>query len=141
MTCLGLLSGSGIEMTLNPRRFPSMKTRIRHIAVRTENPDEVSAFYQRVFDMKIVDKTSRGTVFMSDGYLNLTILAPREGIPNGIAHFGFLVDSLEPIKELTTVEAGDKLEGGKPAPGQHSEHKVHDPAGNRIDVVVDMWPI
>jgi catechol 2,3-dioxygenase-like lactoylglutathione lyase family enzyme len=109
--------------------------------VRTADPEKVSKFLQRVFKLDVVKKTPRGTIFMTDGYLNLALLAPRPGHPNGINHFGFLVDSLEPIKALTRVEAAEELQEGGRSPGQHSEYVVHDPEGNRIDAAVEMWPI
>jgi len=116
------------------------RAQIRHIAVRTANPDKVSEFLQKVFAMEVVKKTPRGTIFMTDGYLTLALLAPRPGAPNGINHYGFLVDSLEPIRALTPVEPAEQLQEEGRSPGQHSEYVVHDPEGNRIDAAAEMWP-
>jgi catechol 2,3-dioxygenase-like lactoylglutathione lyase family enzyme len=116
------------------------RPKIRHIAVRTADPDKVSAFLQDVFAMEQVKKTPRGTIFMTDGYLTLALLAPRAGDPNGIYHFGILVDSLEPIKAKTLVEPAEQLQEQGRSPGQHSEYVVHDPEGNRIDAADEMWP-
>ena len=54
--------------------------------------------------------------------------------PSGIWHFGFLVPSHEPIQAITKVYQGES------APGRHAENYILDPQGNRIDVVLDMWP-
>lgn len=116
------------------------KPKIRHIAVRTANPDRVSEFLQQVFAMEVAKKTPRGTIFMTDGYLTLALLAPRAGDPNGINHYGFLVDSLEPIRALTSVEPAEQSQEAGRSPGQHSEYIVRDPEGNRIDAAVEMWP-
>ena len=60
--------------------------------------------------------------------------AAKDDQPNGIWHFGFLVPSLEPINAITPVHQGET------APGRHAENYIIDPQGNRIDVVLDMWP-
>jgi len=117
------------------------RPQIRHIAVRVEDPDKVSEFLQQVFAMEVAKKTPRGTIFMTDGHINLALLAPRQGHPNGINHFGFLVDSLDPIRAHTPVEAAEELQEGGRSPGQHSEYVIHDPEGNRIDAALEMWPI
>ena len=117
------------------------RPRIRHIAVRTADPDKVSGFLQDVFGMEQVQKTPRGTIFMTDGYLTLALLAPRAGDRNGIDHYGFLVESLEPIRAKTPVAPSEQFQaGGVRSPGQHSEYVVHDPEGNRIDAAEEMWP-
>jgi len=116
------------------------RPKIRHIAVRTANPDKVSDFLKEVFAMEVAKKTPRGTIFMTDGYLTLALLAPRPGDPNGINHYGFLVDSLEPIRALTPVEPAEQSQEAGRSPGQHSEYIVRDPEGNRIDAAVEMWP-
>ena len=117
------------------------RPQIRHIAVRVADPDKVSEFLQRVFAMEVAKKTPRGTIFMTDGYINVALLAPRPGHANGINHFGFLVESLDPIRTHTPVEAAEELQEGGRSPGQHSEYVIHDPEGNRIDAAVEMWPI
>lgn len=71
---------------------------------------------------------------MSDGYMNLALLTPKEGRPFGIDHFGIKVDSFETIKAQTAVEIAYQV------PGQHSEYMVRDGEGNRVDVMMDDWP-
>ncbi len=92
--------------------------KIRHIAITTENPAEVGAFFREAFDMVDVRKSDNGAVFLSDGYINLAILnhktekdadvGPNGPNYNGIHHIGFKVDDLD--------EANAKLEkvNGKP---------------------------
>ena len=116
------------------------RPKIRHIAVRTQEPEKVSSFLQNVFGMEVANKTPRGTIFMTDGYLTLALLAPREGYSNGMDHYGFLVENLDAVRALTKVEPAEVYQEGSRSPGQHSEHVVHDPEGNRIDAVEEMWP-
>jgi catechol 2,3-dioxygenase-like lactoylglutathione lyase family enzyme len=89
--------------------------KIRHIAITTDNPAEVGAFFEEAFEMTQVRKSDNGAVFLSDGYMNLAILNHKTNKDadvgqngpnyNGIHHIGFLVDDLE--------EAGKRLEGVK----------------------------
>jgi catechol 2,3-dioxygenase-like lactoylglutathione lyase family enzyme len=88
--------------------------RIKHIAIRTPDPEKTAAFYKEVFDLKEVGKAGRG-YYLSDGYINLAILkssdqgngeSPRD-IPGyaGIDHLGFQVENVdETCKKLE--EAG-----------------------------------
>lgn len=112
----------------------SVKAKIRHIALRTSNPEELSAFYEKTFGFTIVGKTPGGAIYMSDGYMNLALLTPKEGRPFGIDHFGIKVDGFETIKAQTAVEIAYQV------PGQHSEYMVRDGEGNRVDVMMEDWP-
>jgi catechol 2,3-dioxygenase-like lactoylglutathione lyase family enzyme len=47
--------------------------RIKHIAIRTTDPEKTAAFYQEVFGLKKVGLGLNG-IFLSDGYINLAIL-------------------------------------------------------------------
>jgi catechol 2,3-dioxygenase-like lactoylglutathione lyase family enzyme len=113
------------------------KMQIRHIAIRSENPDELSSFYEKTFGLRVVRRNPRGnksSVYMTDGYMHLAINANNGENPNGIWHFGLLVPTLETIQAITPVHHGES------APGRHTENYIVDPHGNRIDVVLDMWP-
>jgi catechol-2,3-dioxygenase len=117
------------------------KPKIKHVAVRAADPEKLAAFLQEVFDVKVVKRTPRGTMFLTDGYLNLALIAPRPGEPNGINHYGFLVDDVEAIGKLTPIQPTEQAQEGGRSPGQHSESIIRDPEGNRIDVADEMWPI
>jgi catechol-2,3-dioxygenase len=113
------------------------RMQVRHIAIRSDNPDELSSFYEKTFGLQVVRRNPRGnksSVYMTDGYMHIAINAISDK-PSGIWHFGFLVPSHEPIQAITPVHQGES------APGRHAENYIIDPQGNRIDVVLDMWPI
>jgi catechol 2,3-dioxygenase-like lactoylglutathione lyase family enzyme len=115
----------------------SIKMQIRHIAIRSHNPDELSSFYEKAFGLRVVRKNPRGSknsIYMTDGYMHLAINATGDDKPNGIWHFGLLAPTLETIQAITPVHQGET------APGRHAENYIVDPQGNRIDVVLDMWP-
>ena len=113
------------------------RMQVRHIAIRSENPDQLSSFYEKAFGLKVVRRNPRGnksSIYMTDGFMHIAINAAKDDQPNGIWHFGFLVPSLDPINAITPVHQGET------APGRHAENYIIDPQGNRIDVVLDMWP-
>ena len=51
--------------------------RIKHIAIRTPDPEKTMAFYRDVFGLKEVGQARTG-YYLSDGYINLAILKSRE---------------------------------------------------------------
>lgn len=113
------------------------RMQVRHIAIRSEDPDQLSSFYEKAFGLKVVRRNPRGnksSIYMTDGFMHIAINAAKADQPNGIWHFGFLVPSLDPINAITPVHQGES------APGRHAESYIVDPQGNRIDVVLDMWP-
>ena len=74
--------------------------RIRHLAIRTEDPGKLASFYMDVFEMQILHKIKEegGTVFLTDGYFNLAIIPNKEqNATNGLYHFGFEVEDGEAI--------------------------------------------
>jgi len=89
--------------------------KIRHIALTTQYPARVAAFYKEAFDMKEIRRSPNGAVFLTDGYINLAILnwktekdadvGPNGPHYNGIHHIGFQVDDLN--------QACQKLERAK----------------------------
>ena len=111
---------------------------IRHIALYTPNPQRLSDFYCRVFDMKEVDRTDRSSIFVSDGYLNLALLYQRREEPVGLNHFGFHVKSNDEVQ--TRAEKAGVLRGAaRPDRIPFAEYRVHDPEGNGIDISQKGW--
>ncbi len=73
--------------------------KIRHIAIRTADPEKTTAFYKEVFGLQQVG-LGRNGVYLSDGNINLAILKYRpekEGEPTkiGIDHLGFQVEDID----------------------------------------------
>src|SRR4030095_12545699 len=76
-----------------------METRIKHVAICTENYDRMAEFYKTVFGMKkitngMTDATGnynpqRGDI--SDGVSGYVLLQRKPGITAGLDHFGFEV--------------------------------------------------
>jgi catechol 2,3-dioxygenase-like lactoylglutathione lyase family enzyme len=76
--------------------------KIRHIALFTDNVEELAKFYVETFGMEITQPLtsspeSGSWVFLTDGYIDMALIQPakaEEG-KNGINHFGFTVDPEE----------------------------------------------
>jgi catechol 2,3-dioxygenase-like lactoylglutathione lyase family enzyme len=66
--------------------------RIKHIAIRTADPEKTSAFYQELFGLKKVG-LGRNGIYLSDGHINLAILKGSGKL--GIEHLGFQVDDVD----------------------------------------------
>ena len=131
--------------------------RIKHIAIRTPDPEKTAAFYKDVFGLKEVGQARTG-FYLSDGYINLAILkakddgdgeSPRD-VPGygGIHHFGFMVDDVdETCRKLDEAGAkamtnrADVRHGGAAAAGARSyyEIKYRGPDGQEIDVTETGW--
>ena len=79
-----------------------MATRIKHVAICTENYDRMAEFYKTIFGMKkitngMTDATGnynpeRGHI--SDGLIGYALLQRQPGISAGLDHFGFEVEDL-----------------------------------------------
>ena len=116
--------------------------RIRHIALYTEDPEKEAAFYCQAFDLKRVRKSESGSVFLSDGYINLALLKTRgDSTPKGLHHFGFEVESVESAqKRLREIKPDIQIE--EPHAGvTFAEYKLRDPDGNPFDISEKGWAV
>src|SRR5262249_2334528 len=52
----------------------TVMARIKHIALTTQNPDKVAAFYKEAFGWKEIRRSPSGAVFLTDGAINVAIL-------------------------------------------------------------------
>jgi predicted enzyme related to lactoylglutathione lyase len=81
--------------------------RIRHLAITTDDPEKVAAFYVQAFDMKEISCSPSGSRHLTDGYIDLAILnwkteKDADVGPNGANYSGIQVDDMD--------EASQKLE-------------------------------
>jgi catechol 2,3-dioxygenase-like lactoylglutathione lyase family enzyme len=129
--------------------------RIKHIAIRTPDPEKTAAFYKEVFGLEEVGLARPG-YYLSDGYINLAILkssdegsgeSPRD-VPGyaGIDHLGFQVDNLEEIcQKLEEAEAratNQRVDMVHPSGSEarsYYELKYRGPDSQIIDVTESGW--
>ena len=129
--------------------------RIKHIAIRTPDPEKTAAFYKEVFGLEEVGSAGSG-FYLSDGYLNLAILkskdqgtgeSPRDVAGYaGIDHLGFLVDDVDETCQKLDQAGATKMinrvdRGHAPATGPQSyyEIKYRGPDNQEIDVTTSGW--
>jgi catechol 2,3-dioxygenase-like lactoylglutathione lyase family enzyme len=111
------------------------KPKIRHIAINSKDAEKVVAYYKKVFGMEEKFRDARGGVFLSDGYIALTVFSTTR-CPYGINHFGFQVPSIEAIEKIS--EGTAKVE--PPEPGIVADCWLPDIEGNRVDLSEEGWP-
>jgi catechol 2,3-dioxygenase-like lactoylglutathione lyase family enzyme len=110
---------------------------IRHIAIMCKDPSAQAEFYKDVFELQEVWRHGPN-VYMTDGLVSLVLLKAREGVKEGINHFGVHVEDMDEIKrrlELADVDAPY----AKPSDGRYAELGAVDPEGNRFDLSVAGW--
>jgi len=86
--------------------------KIRHLAIRTEDPERLAEFYKDVFGLTEVHRGSHPgmapgkTVHLTDGYFELALLDnAAQQSRNGLYHFGIQIDP----GEKTVVSADTEL--------------------------------
>jgi predicted enzyme related to lactoylglutathione lyase len=129
--------------------------RIKHIAIRTPDPEKTAAFYKDVFGLKEVGQARAGC-YLSDGYINLAILKSKdEGTDEsprdeagyaGVHHIGFMVDDVdETCRKLDAAGAAPMTNRADlrhaPAAGARSyyEIKYRGPDRQELDVTETGW--
>jgi len=120
--------------------------RIRHIAILTDDKQQLVDYYISVFGLHVVEGVGTAT-YLSDGHINLAIIpkGPEEKVEgrpldSGINHIGFEVES---VKDLVSVsrEKGGATDVKKRPPNREAEYRVQDPDGNAIDLSQHGWPV
>jgi catechol-2,3-dioxygenase len=109
--------------------------KIRHLAIKTLDPEALAKFYEEVFDLKVLNRDESGAVYLSDGYLTLALPRNRGDVPSGLNHFGFLIEDTEEIS-AKLVKAGVAAPTKRPAVRPYAEHWATDPDGNPFDISV-----
>ena len=130
-------------------------TRIKHIAIRTPDPEKTAAFYKEVFGLKEVGQARTGC-YLSDGYINLAILKSRDegtaenprDVPGyaGVHHFGFMVDDVdETCRKLEAAGAKamtnrtDVRHAAAAGARSYYEIKYQGPNNQEFDVTETGW--
>ena len=115
---------------------------LRHLAIRTEEPGELAAFYIEAFGFSRSERrlAARGrsgkkSFHLTDGYFELAILAnaPNQS-PNGLYHFGIKVDDMD--ETVRRLESFQKHVQRRPEDTSFAELRVSDIDGNLMDLSV-----
>ena len=108
---------------------------LRHLAFTARDAESLANFYRDQFDMEIFHKDPDGSVFLTDGYINLGILqqALDGDVPTGFNHFGFQVTDVAPHSERL-VAAGSPEPAVRHTTKPFAEYRAIDPEGNWFDL-------
>jgi catechol 2,3-dioxygenase-like lactoylglutathione lyase family enzyme len=115
---------------------------LRHLAIRTEEPAKLAAFYKEAFGFREVQEGTpsaevqgSGSIHLTDGYFELAILSntPNQS-PNGLYHFGIKIDDME--ETARRLEKFQKRVQLRPDGTSFAEVRVSDIDGNMIDISV-----
>lgn len=117
--------------------------RIKHVAIRTVDPEKTAAFYQETFGLKRAGLGKNG-IYLTDGHINLAIL--KGGDKLGIEHLGFQVDDVEGTLARVSALGGKRLgervnvtPTDSAHPQSYYEIKCLGPDGQIIDVSGSGW--
>lgn len=110
------------------------KPKIKHIAIMCMDPGKLADFYVEVFDMEVQHRAKNGSVFLTDGYMNLALLSQKaEGKPNGLNHIGFHIENHDAIEKK--LKKHKVIGPSKRPPDRHyAETRATDPEGNNYDL-------
>ncbi len=119
--------------------------KIRHIAIFSDNPRKLADFYGEVFGTAVTGVDELGNAWISDGYMNIALLARRERANRkpGIHHWGFTVDEADKPAIVAKmkgygVEIYNPYVDSPEAHRPYAEDAVKDPDGNRFDLSTGM---
>lgn len=115
---------------------------LRHLAIRTEEPEKLVAFYKEAFGFREVNEgmppaslQESRSFHLTDGYFELAILGnvPNQS-PNGLYHFGIKVENMD--ETARKLESFQKHVQRRPADTSFAELRVSDIDGNLMDLSV-----
>ena len=115
--------------------------RIKQMAIVCDDPARLEEYYCRWFGFEELGRGPGGSVYLTDGYLNVGLLKkgpqlPEENQDLGLHHVGFQVESIEEMrKRLQEFDPSIRLEK-RPKEDPYSEYRIvfPEPQGFAIDI-------
>lgn len=120
---------------------------IQHIAISAKDTASLAEFYKDTFGMKEVFRHEAKTpgaqvgIYLTDGHINLALLPNSGQRPEGIYHFGFVVEDMAATAELAIANGAKPGSDDLPKDGRYAEGFILDPAGTRVDLTDRGWDI
>lgn len=124
------------------------KGKLRHIALSVKDPAEAAKFFKDAFEMEEVGASGTGTVYLTDGTINIALLN-RNGEPlgyegetpfYGLDHFGIWVDDADEACAQVEAAGAKHVMGNKSGdPNSFYEIKYRTPMGEIFDITTSGW--
>jgi len=131
----------GNKVDLSSRGFLGREEKklpgVRYVVIQTELPDRAADFYRSVLELREVGRVPDGTVFLSDGEINLTLTKHQSIGKKGIQYFGIQVENWSSAV-TRFIETG--IEFVIPRDTEH-EVRLTDPEGNLFVVSERGWEV
>jgi catechol 2,3-dioxygenase-like lactoylglutathione lyase family enzyme len=119
-----------------------MFTKIRHVAIHTDDHFRLARFYKTLFGMKKItagmtdqngnyDK-ERG--HLSDGVIGLALLQRQPGFSAGLDHFGLEVEDVQKVRDRLKEYYPDIFVAQSQSHVPFAGLRTHDPDGNQFDL-------
>lgn len=114
--------------------------KIRHIAYRAANVEEMANFFVSSLEMQITQRRKNGAIDLSDGSINITVLPMLRAGPNGeaprqgIDHIGFTVENDEKAFRVLEDAGAQKIATIQLGSAAHYEAKFQGPEGIVVDI-------
>src|SRR6202008_423517 len=125
----------GIYSCKATRARASMASRIRHIAIVSDQYALEGKFYEAVFGMTTADKTRpERAVTVSDGYVGLNINPRKAGRPAGLDHFGMEVEDVDHVFDRIKTKYPDADWVQPPSPRPFAGITANDPDAHVFDL-------
>lgn len=114
--------------------------KIRHIAYRSDNIEEMANFFVSGLGMEVVQRRGNGAVDLSDGSVNITLLPMRlpraDGQPTkpGIEHIGFTASDEDEARKRIEAAGAQVIGRRELGSSVHYELKYHGPQDIEVDL-------
>lgn len=105
---------------------------VRLLVVQVPNPDEACEFYQKQFDLRVVER-KEGDIRLSDGTVAILLTRSQVRPKNGVQYFGIQVGDLAVLKKRLQEDGVSVTEPGA------GQIKFNDPEGNQVVVSEHGW--
>jgi catechol 2,3-dioxygenase-like lactoylglutathione lyase family enzyme len=126
---------------------------VRHVGIKTNNPERLAEFYKFIFSMKEVDRTDdprreSRAIYLSDGTINLGLIMNPPVPRDGLQVLGFQVNSIQQVEERLKEARGLTYKGEAPLAiepsvfsGPYKTMSLKDPDGTHLELSAEGWAI
>lgn len=111
-----------------------MDSRMRYLAIGSEQPEKLAQFYTTYFGMKQLGRSDSGDIALTDGFYNVSIVKRQDGTEPGLSHFGLEIEDIHKVEARLKdfaphadirAEKGDLF---------HGEYRISDPNGLAVSL-------